>query len=65
MKLRTLGWFALGTGLLAVVGCPAGWTDVCDNGACEGADGGGGDSPSDVTVDAPPGCDPRDRKSVV
>lgn len=44
---------ALGIGVLLLAGCPAGFTDLCDNGACD-ADG----SVGDAGVDAPPGCDP-------
>ncbi len=45
-------YIVLTLGTLAIAGCPAGFTDLCDNGACD-TDSSTGDS----GVDAPPGCD--------
>lgn len=57
-------YLAFGLSVLALVGCPAGFPDLCDNGACD-ADA----SLNDGGIDAPPGCDlskdPKDSPACV
>ena len=57
--MRTLLQFIGGGLLLVAAGCPSSVPALCDNGACESADGGADvtDSGADV-VQPPPGCDP-------
>src|SRR5690348_15274685 len=56
-------YWAFALGLLTLAGCPAGFPDVCDNGACDDA------SVGDAGIDAPPGCDlskdPKDSPACV
>jgi hypothetical protein len=49
--------WCLVVGSLVITGCPAGFANVCDNGACDSdaaVDGGG-----DTGTDGPPICDPK------
>jgi hypothetical protein len=52
MEIQMRRHIILGIGSLLIAGCPAGFTDLCDNGACDN-DASLGDS----GIDAPPGCD--------